>query len=231
MNSLKITGVYKLTNITNGKIYIGKSLDIAGRMRFHIRDSKRVKDKRGQNPLYDAMRENGHENFKLEILEICEPQLLDSRERYYIEHYDATNSEVGYNLTKYAYPFKDPRIKSEAHSPKIMKEHGKRIREWNLKQWQDPEYRKARSKASREVQLERLKDPIYLEEKSKQLKQATDKMKRKVGQYDDEGNLIAVFEGTREAERAMGLSNDSIGKVCRGVKHRTRAKGYVWKYL
>lgn len=231
MNSLQITGIYKLTNIINGKVYIGQSEDIANRMRHHIDDSKRVNDKRGQFPLYDAMRKYGHDNFKLEILEVCESKQLNEKEMYYIEKYDSTNKSKGYNQTKYAYGFKDPRIVAESHRPEIMAMHGERIRKWNLKQWKDPEYREMKSKASSKLQKERLKDPVYLAKKTKQLKQATDKMKRKVGQYDDDGNLIAVFEGTREAERAMGLANDSIGKVCRGVKYRKKAGGYVWKYL
>jgi|SRR5690625_371670 len=231
MNSLQVTGIYKLTNISNGKIYIGQSKDIANRMKLHIKDSKRINDKRGDFPLYESMRRHGHEKFKLDIIEVCEVDELNEREMYYISLYNSTDKDVGYNQTKYSYAFQDPAIAEESHSPEIMAMHGKRIREWNLKQWKDPKYREMKSRASSELQKERLKNPVYLEEKTKQLKQATDKMKRRVGQYDKEGNLIAAFEGTREAERAMELSNDTIGKVCRGVKYRKTAKGYVWKYL
>ena len=56
-------------------------------------------------------------------------------------------------------------------------------------------------------------------------------MKKKVAQYDIEGNLIAVYEGVREAGRVTGISHKSISKVARGVKYRKTAGGYVWKYL
>lgn len=231
MDNSRITGIYKLTNLINGKIYIGQSRDIANRMRYHIQDSKRVNDKRGQNPLYEAMRKYGHENFKLEILEICEEAELDEREAYYIKLYDSTNPDKGYNQTFYPKPFLDPRIIAESHRAEVMRMHGKRLREWNLKQWKDPEYRKKMSKQSSKVQLERLKDPEYREEKIKQLKEATNKMKKKVAQYDLEGNLIAVYDGVREAGRATGISHQSIQKVAKGDKYRKTAGGYVWKYL
>lgn len=231
MNSLRITGIYKLTNVSNGKVYIGQSRDIANRMRVHIKDSRREHDERGQFPLYEDMRLYGHENFKLDIIEVCNEDELDAKEMNYIKLYDSTNPEKGYNQTYYPKPFHDPRVIAETHRPEVMRKHGQRIRKWNLKQWQNPEYRKAMSEQSSRVQKERLKEPKYFEEKTKQLKQATDKMKKKVGQFDTEGNLIAVFDGVREAERATGVANDTIGKICRGVKYRKTAKGYVWKYL
>jgi group I intron endonuclease len=231
MNSLKITGIYKLTNVINGKIYIGQSKDIAERVRTHIKDCERVDDRRGRKALYDDMRKYGHENFKLEILEICDESELDEKEMYYIENYNATNEKIGYNRTKYAKPFQDPKIVAKSHSPRIMKMHGKRIRKWNLQQWQNPEYRKMKSEASSKLQKERLKDPEYHAEKTKQLKQATDKMKKQVAQYDKDGNLIAIYDGIREAGRQTGISHQTIQKVAKGDKYRKTAGGYVWKYL
>lgn len=224
-------GIYKLTNVINNKYYIGQSKNIEKRLKSHISDSKRVNNQRGQTPLYDDMRFFGHDNFRLEILEECKENELDEKEKYYIEKYDAINDKKGYNQTKEAYGFKDPRIIDESHSPEIMEMHGRRIREWNLKQWQDPDYREKKSKELSELQIKRLKDPEYYNKKKADLKKATDKKKKRIAQYDKQGNLIAVFNGMREAERAMGVANDTIGKVCRGVKNRKTAKGYVWKYL
>lgn len=230
MDSLIIAGIYKLTNVINGKAYIGQSKDIAGRMKTHIKDSVRVNDVRGQFPMYVDMRKQGKENFKLEILETCQVEDLNEREEYYIRTHRTDESEIGYNQTRYAYPFRDPKIIAKSHTPEIMKAHGKRIREWNLKQWKNPEYRKKITESSRRHQVERLKDPAYHAEVSARMRRVTEEMKQPVEQYDKEGNFIAMFKGVREAERHMGLANDSIGKVCRGVKFRKTAGGYVWKY-
>ena len=56
--------VYKITNIKNGKIYIGlTTVPIEMRWANHIRDSKRC-----NRHLYKSMRKYGIENFKMVML-------------------------------------------------------------------------------------------------------------------------------------------------------------------
>lgn len=88
--------IYKITNILNGKMYIGKTLhSIQKRFQEHIKDSQKVRyDKR---PLYDAMNKYGIENFELALVENAEAELLDEREKYWIEYYDTYKN--GYNAT------------------------------------------------------------------------------------------------------------------------------------
>ena len=88
--------IYKITNILNGKMYIGKTLhSIQKRFQEHIKDSQKVRyDKR---PLYDAMNKYGIENFELTLVENAEAELLDEREKYWIEYYDTYKN--GYNAT------------------------------------------------------------------------------------------------------------------------------------
>ena len=89
------TGIYKITNISNGMCYIGQSVNLASRWRQHI--------KRGigaeaptQNKLYPAMRKFGPENFVFQILEECSPESLDVREDYWQDYYQA--KEYGYSI-------------------------------------------------------------------------------------------------------------------------------------
>src|SRR5699024_8093921 len=131
MDSLIITGIYKLTNTTNGKIYIGQSKDIANRMKQHIKDSKRIDNKRGNYPLYEDMRLHGHDKFELKIIEVCELDILNEREQFYIKKYNATNKKVGYNETEYPIALQDPKVIEKSHTPEIMAMHGKRIKKWN----------------------------------------------------------------------------------------------------
>lgn len=49
-----------------------------------------------------------------------------------------------------------------------------------------------------------------------------------VNQYDLEGNLVATFEGTRDAFRKTGILQISISRAARGVVKS--AGGYKWEY-
>ena len=73
----KICGIYCITNIVNGKQYVGLSKDCLKRWSDHYSKaytSKKEDDLR--KPLYLAMRKYGRENFSFTILEECELELL-----------------------------------------------------------------------------------------------------------------------------------------------------------
>lgn len=91
------TGIYKLTNLTNGKIYIGQSKNITQRWEAH---KNRARDPLYNTYLSNAMRKDGIDNFKLEVLEECLISELNEKEKYWIEKYDAMSREVGYNQTE-----------------------------------------------------------------------------------------------------------------------------------
>lgn len=81
--------IYKITNLINGKIYIGK-------------DTVSDKNYYGSGLLIKrAIDKNGIENFKKEIIEECKNNdELCIREKYWIEKYNSNNLEIGYNISK-----------------------------------------------------------------------------------------------------------------------------------
>ena len=85
-----ISGIYKITNLKNNLIYIGQSVDIYTRWRAH-------KNSKENDALHTDIQKYGLNYFKFEILEKCSAELLDEREKYWIEYYDSFN--VGYNNT------------------------------------------------------------------------------------------------------------------------------------
>lgn len=91
-------GIYKITNLINGKCYIGQSVNILNRWRHHQASSQNSSDKKYDYPLYRAFRKYGLENFTFEILEECSPELLDILEENYIEKYDSIYN--GYNQVR-----------------------------------------------------------------------------------------------------------------------------------
>ena len=86
-------GIYKITNLINGHSYIGQSICIEIRWKNHKCYDKECKD----YPLYRAFRKYGIENFSFEIIEECEPNLLNEKEIYWINFYNTYLN--GYNQT------------------------------------------------------------------------------------------------------------------------------------
>lgn len=89
-------GIYKITNINNQKIYIGRTVHFIDRWRTHSKRGCNIDRIAGQ--LYDAMFEEGLENFTFEIVEICSKEEQPQKEKYWIKFYKS--DEYGFNSNK-----------------------------------------------------------------------------------------------------------------------------------
>jgi len=97
--------IYRLTNITNGKVYIGQtSSTLKDRIEQHKNNPNNPNSYSYNTSLSCAIREYGWENFELYILdkflqnqEQTQKQ-LDECERLWIAFYNSTNRENGYNI-------------------------------------------------------------------------------------------------------------------------------------
>lgn len=87
-------GIYKITNLKNDKCYIGQAKKLQDRITQHFKHALYIDCPQG-NKLYEAMQQDGIENFTVELLEECEPEFLDEKERYYIKLYNTV--DWGYN--------------------------------------------------------------------------------------------------------------------------------------
>jgi group I intron endonuclease len=102
----KHAGIYKLTCVANNKIYIGKSVNLSRRLKEHkLSAEKNVATYFFQKVIIKY----GWSSFIVEILEIDEnfdktkdSKALIEREAYYIELFDSTNRDKGYNVCKYS---------------------------------------------------------------------------------------------------------------------------------
>lgn len=89
-------GIYKITNLQTTECYIGQSIDIYKRWNEHCKCGLGIDTPPG-NKLYSAIQEWGLENFTFELLIACSKEELNSKEKYFIELYQA--KEYGYNGT------------------------------------------------------------------------------------------------------------------------------------
>jgi group I intron endonuclease len=100
--------IYKITNISNGKIYIGQAVSHIlnhkryrpygheGRFRCHI--SEAFSSKKNQSHyLNNAIRKYGVDDFVVELIECCEIDKSDEREIHYIKEFNSLYPN-GYNL-------------------------------------------------------------------------------------------------------------------------------------
>ena len=90
-------GIYKITNILNGKFYIGSSKNLVKRFYEHklfLRNNTHT-----NTHLQNAWNKYGEENFKFEIIEVLEyEEDLLRVEQYYLDFLEPYNSEIGYNI-------------------------------------------------------------------------------------------------------------------------------------
>ena len=92
----KMTGIYKIENMINHKVYIGQSVLIETRWSAHR--GRLNRGKMGKHPLQQSWTKYGENNFSFSVLEECSADELDEREIYYISLYNSTNRKFGYNI-------------------------------------------------------------------------------------------------------------------------------------
>ena len=88
-------GIYKITNVLNGKCYVGQSVSISERWKQHIKRALGA-EPITKNKLYPIMNQVGPENFTFEIIEECPKEKLDEREKYWQEYFQANT--FGYSI-------------------------------------------------------------------------------------------------------------------------------------
>ena len=95
---LNMAYIYCITNIINGKQYVGKTMySITRRFQEHCSDY--LKDRCQNRPLYQAMKKYGVSNFIVHQLWQCDPEEASSYEKIFIDKLE-TYGDKGYNATK-----------------------------------------------------------------------------------------------------------------------------------
>ena len=91
-------GIYLLRNLSNGKVYIGKSINLEKRLKEH--KLSLIRGDHHNNYLQNAWNKYGEDCFEVEILfNSNNPSELTEKEIHFIKLYNSNNLEYGYNLT------------------------------------------------------------------------------------------------------------------------------------
>lgn len=207
------TGIYRITNIVNYKVYIGSAaLDYKSRFRQHRHLLKH--NKHFNNHLQSAYNKYGEENFEFDLIEACGIDIIYERENYYISLYDSTNIKLGYNkglaiIGTLGYKMTDESKKrmSVAKKGTIMHINTK-LALINAN--------KNRTYAKGYTQSEET------------IKKCADSHKKPILQYDLEGNFIQEFDSATTA--AITLNSKSASQISACIRgERNKASGFMWR--
>lgn len=94
-------GIYKITNVINGKMYVGQSVNIENRWLEHRCDLRN--NRHHNSPLQNSWNKYGESKFKHSIIEVCQREELNDREIYWIKQCNSIVKHSGYNLTTGGY--------------------------------------------------------------------------------------------------------------------------------
>lgn len=232
----KTSGIYKITNIVNGKCYVGSSINIRKRCREHV---IRLLSKTHPNSyLQNSFCKYGECNFTFEVLEhVPEIDQLLRREGYFI-----TELKANYNLATLDYL--GNKTLSESTKQKIgIKSAEKFVKNPELRnllakaRGLNPVWNKGKTGIYTEESIQRMSEAAKRRnlEKPKEhfanliaaAKEVTDRSKKPVLQLDLVGNIVKEWESLNSAARAIGKS---AGNIITGIQLNKVRYGYYWKY-
>lgn len=198
--------IYKITNLLNGKIYIGQS---------KYRNPKYF----GSGTLISkAKQKYGKENFKKEILEtVCDENLLDEREIFWISFFK-----------KEGYVLYNVQPGGRGWSKEILDQY------WEKRHAEERskilEMLKEDTTEFFLINEEKIKHEHNTKVYRTEVSDVTSSGIKKVYQFDKEGNLLIVFANLQHAYDSIPelKSKGNLCAACKGL--RNFCAGYRWSY-
>ena len=240
--------IYITTNHINGKQYIGqKKYDKSNKWKKYLGSGIALKR---------AIEKYGESNFSKEIIEECQTkEILDDREKYWINYYNAVDSDDFYNIASGG----DGGNTIVGYSEEQMEQYKEYKRKLHKEVAPKGELCSASKLTEKQVLeiIERLKkndfnldiandykvSPGTIDDirNHKTWKSLTENIifddissrKRPRGtkpvvQYSEDGKYIATYKSARDVQRELGISYKLVSAVCNGTKRI--AHGFIWRF-
>ena len=223
--------IYKRQILETGKFYIGK----------HKGGDKYYKGS-GKDYKVDLKK---FKIFETEILEYVEDLvLLNEREIYWLEYYDASNNPLFYNKTNKSYgPVSQTQEWKQNQSERMLGKSTTQGKTWvvtdtsNMKggnnagktwNWSVSSTKERNSNISKSLQnrdISSWKGKIYTEERNKKI---SHKVSKPILQYDLKENFIKEWESAIQIQKELGFNGSNIGNCCNGKLKK--AYSFIWKF-
>jgi hypothetical protein len=203
-------------NLETGETYIGATTrSIDERKADHLQ-----KAKKGTGSLFqEAIGTYGLEAFTWEQIDTAtDANELAKKERQYIIQYNSKdsgyNSDSGGGFMKTVYQYNDEGLLITSYN--------------SLKEVETALNYDKRRISSACINATLWKGFYWSYSQDCTFKISTDSRKRKVFQYNYNGELIAEFVSVADASRITGVSKSCISRCCRG--ERRSSSGFIWTY-
>lgn len=236
MNKDRIVDIYIITNLINGKQYVGQTVSgYKERFRQHCLYANGCYTNGEYVQVVDmAIKKYGIKNFKVDIIEQVPYRLRNEKEKFYIKKYNTFNE--GYNRTIGGdfNPMFDDTVRKKHKEICSSEEHKQRQRENAIKMFSEREdiHRKITEGNKRAWKS-------YSKEKRNQVLsgfvKCNEARKQRVACIDKDDNIIKEFESASEACRFVGKDSGEAGNLLKSCneyiksgKRRVMKFGYYW---
>ena len=206
--------IYKATSITTGKVYIGQSCQtLEKRMHQHL--SRAMTNYDPSNHFHNAIRKYGFLDFVFQVIEdnIISDEVLNEREKYWIEYYnsyyDGYNSTLGGDAGLRRDDLVIVALFHEGYTTKEICE----MTGYNRRTI----YNSYKANGLQEENNKRKNEQTRL------------RCSERVEQYSLDGKYIKTYESATAAGQELG-NQSAISGVCRQEQSALSAYGYLFKY-
>jgi group I intron endonuclease len=213
-------GVYLITNLINGKKYVGSSAIMLRRLKEYLNPLYLERNlEKGNSKLLRALLKYGYSNFEFKILEMFEPPFLPLLPTLQGCEVRGPRAELRMLLLAREQYFLD-KIKPEYN---INLKAGS-----NLGRSYSEEVRKKMSLAK----LGKVgnKKGAILSAETRALFREKSGMNKIVVMLNENDKVLGYFKSIQLASEALGISRNRISRCARGIRKEIREKGKIYKF-
>ena len=228
MDNEIIIGIYKIQNIVNNKVYIGQSINVYKRWEQHIYHLNH--NTHYNIYLQNAWNKYGPQNFKFEIIQICNSrEELNTYETYWKDYYYPQVYNLGSTgkASNISSQTKRKISRTLKLNNSLLSKEERSAKFGNLHNTDRKIPVEVRNKISQTLKGR----SSYIRTLDTLIKQndARNKYLKKVVCFDLNKTPLCIYNSLSEAARALKCDESAIMNCCKG--YRKRVHNFIFKYI